>query len=98
MATHLTKVVKGEKQVLEELDGSVDDPSEIVNITFGQKKFINFKKLMLIAQAAKKGQALRIKQSREVDPKKRQKFEDDIDRLKVSVMMLVRDYKNVDPS
>ncbi len=41
---------------------------------------------------------MRIKQSRETDPKKRQKFEEDIDRLKVSVMMLVRDYKNVDPS
>lgn len=53
---------------------------------------------MLIAQAAKKGQSLRIKQSRQSDPKKRQKYEEKIEQLKMSVMMLVRDYKNVDPS
>ena len=35
LATHLTKVVQGEKQVLEELADVPEDPGEIVNIHFG---------------------------------------------------------------
>ena len=55
LSTHLAKVVSGEKQVLEGLDGAVDKPGEIVSIHFGHKKFNNYKKLMQIAQTAKKG-------------------------------------------
>ena len=98
ISTHLTKVVQGEKQVLEELKDVPEDPGEIVNIHFGQKKFGNYNKLMQISEAAKKGQRLRIKQSRTKDPKKRASLEKKIEELKVTVMILVRDYKNVDPS
>lgn len=91
-------MVNNEKQVLEGLRGTLDLPGEIVNIHFGAKKFVNYQKLMLIEQAANQGQSLRIKQSRTKDPKKKAKYEQLIDELKVSVMMLVRDYKNVDPS
>ena len=98
LATHLGKVVSGEKQVLTELQDSQEDAKEIVNVHFGQKKFVNYRNLMLIEQAAKKGQALRIQQSRTKDPKKRQQYEEQIEALKISVMILVRDYKSVDPS
>lgn len=60
LTTHLSKVVKDEKQVLEGLDGAADDPGEIVSIHFGHKKFLNYRKLLQIALTAKKGQALRI--------------------------------------
>ena len=75
LSTHLSKVVQDEKQVLEGLTGAIDDPGEIANIYFGQKKFINYKKLMLIAQTAKKGQALRILQARTPDPLKKELLE-----------------------
>ena len=84
--------------MLEELADVPEDPGEIVNIHFGQKKFGNYKKLMAISEAAKKGQRLRIMQSRMSDPKKRAALEKKIEELKVTVMILVRDYKNVDPS
>lgn len=98
LSTHIQKVVKDEKQVLDELLEEEDDPSEIVNIHFGQKNFMNYNKLKDIANAAKKGQRLRILQSRVTDQKKWDKFEKKIEQLKVTVMILVRDYKNVDPS
>ena len=41
---------------------------------------------------------MRIQQSLMTDPKKRAALEMKIEQIKVSVMMLVRDYKNVDPS
>ena len=46
--------------MLTELTDVAEDPGEIVNIHFGQKKFGNYKKLMAISEAAKKGQRLRI--------------------------------------
>ena len=57
LATHLKLVVHGEKQVLKELRDAneFDDPGEIVNIHFGHKNFFNFRKLMQIEKAAKKG-------------------------------------------
>ena len=53
---------------------------------------------MQINEEAKKGQRLRILQSLTKDKKKRAKMERQIEQIKVSVMMLVRDYKSVDPS
>ena len=44
-----------EAQVLEGLAFVDDHPSEIVNIHFGQKKFVNYQKLIRINEAAKKG-------------------------------------------
>ena len=84
--------------MLDCLDGAADDPGEIVSIHFGHKKFLNYKKLLQIALTAKKGQALRIQQSHCQDKKKKEILERKIDELKLSVMLLVRDYKNVDPS
>ena len=53
---------------------------------------------MQIERAAKKGQSLRILQSRTIDPKKKEKYEQMIEEVKVTVMILVRDYKDIDLS
>ena len=75
-----------------------DDPGEIVNIQFGHRNFNNFRKLMQIEKAAKKGQSYRILQSRQTNPKKKAYYDKMIEELKISVMILVRDYKDIDES
>ena len=75
-----------------------DPPEEVVNIHFAQKNFENYRILMKIEEYARIGQRKRTLIRRTTDEADKEKLEKEIDVIKNKVMLLTRDYKNIDPS